>query len=104
MNNGKVDYNRLKVLIVDDLHEWGVNQIFEVPSGEEADVFMETAFDMVNLILCDWNMSGKSGLDILKKAKDLNPRVPTAGRLNILKTQRKSAFRRFHGGRVPVSC
>lgn len=83
----KPDYNRIKILIVDDqhdvliilrnmLHELGVNQIFEASSGEDADAFMDTAFEMVNLVLCDWNMADKSGLDVLKKAKDLNPLVP----------------------------
>lgn len=81
------DYNSVKVLIVDDqadvlmimrnmLQELGVNQIFEASNGGEADIFIETAMDMINLIICDWNMPEKDGFEVLKKVKKINPGVP----------------------------
>lgn len=83
----KIDYNSLKILIVDDqqdvlailrnmLQELGVNQVFEASGGEEAASFMDVAFEMVNLVLCDWNLPERSGIDLLEKAKALNPDVP----------------------------
>ncbi|MEM6781247.1 MAG: response regulator [Pseudomonadota bacterium] len=82
-----IDYNGLKVLIVDDqtdvlmilrnmLSELGVNQIFEASSGGEADMFLDTAADMINLIICDWNLPEKSGLDLFQKVREDMPNVP----------------------------
>ena len=81
------DYNSIKVLIAEDqqdvlmilrnmLQELGVNQIFEASNGEEADVFIETAIDMINLVIADWNMPIKDGLSVLEKVKTLNPGMP----------------------------
>lgn len=82
-----IDFNGLKVLIVEDqaearamlrnmLSELGVNQVFEAPDGSDAINFMEAAFDYVDVILCDWNMPELSGIDFLKKLRESDPDVP----------------------------
>lgn len=77
----------LKVLVVEDqsdarallrnmLSELGVTQIFEARDGNEALRFMDSAFDFVNLIICDWNMPKMSGVELLRQMRTVDPNVP----------------------------
>lgn len=77
----------LKVLVVDDqpevrtmvrevLSDAGVTQVFEAPDGKAAMQFIDADFDMVNLIICDWNMPGLSGVDFLKQVRSCFPELP----------------------------
>ncbi len=77
----------LKVLIVEDqsdaramlrnmLGELGVTQIFEAKDGGEALRFIDTAFDFVNLVICDWNMPKMSGVELLRQLRTVDPDVP----------------------------
>lgn len=91
------DFNSIKVLIVDDqpearallrnmLSEFGVTQIFEASNGNEADMFMDTAFEYVDMVICDWNMPGKTGLEVLKKMRArglLSPFLMVTGRADM---------------------
>ncbi len=87
-------FSRMKVLIVEDqadarailrlmLGELGITQIFEASDGKEAHDFMDAAFEMVDFIVCDWNMPNMSGLEFLKetRAKGINtPFLMVTGR------------------------
>lgn len=77
----------LKVLIVEDqsdarallrnvLGELGVTQIFEAKDGGEALRFMDSAFDFVNLVICDWNMPKMSGMEFLRQLRTVDANVP----------------------------
>jgi len=77
----------LKVLLVDDqsearamirnmLMEMGVTQIFEAPDGREALKFMDSAFDFINLIVCDWNMPSMTGVELLRQLRTVDPDMP----------------------------
>lgn len=77
----------LKVLVVEDqsdaramlrnmLMELGITQIFEASDGREALRFMDSAFDFVNLVICDWNMPGMTGLDFLRQLRTVDPATP----------------------------
>jgi CheY-like chemotaxis protein len=79
--------DNLKVLVVDDqaeirslirevLVDSGVTQIFEAPDGKAALQFVDTDFDMVNLIICDWNMPGLNGIDFLRQIRTVFPDLP----------------------------
>lgn len=68
-----------KILIVDDalsmrsmtkavLRDAGFAHIFDVAEGEEALKLMKRI--KVNLVVCDWNMPGMSGLDLFKAVKE----------------------------------
>lgn len=81
------DLNDLKVLIVEDqqdaramlrnmLMELGINQVFESSDGREALRFMDSAFDFVNLIICDWNMPGMTGVEFLRQLRSVDPETP----------------------------
>ncbi len=77
----------LKILIVEDqgearammrnmLTELGVTQVFEAPDGREAMNFIDSAFDFINLIICDWNMPGMSGVELLRQLRTVDPSLP----------------------------
>ena len=81
------DFSHLKILIVEDqkdarimlkamLTELGVTQVFEAPNGNEALLFMDAAFDFVNLIVCDWNMPKMSGIKFLRQIRSVDPGMP----------------------------
>lgn len=77
----------LKVLIVEDQQEvrsmlrntlmgLGINQVFESGDGREALSFIDSAFDFVNVIVCDWNMPKMSGVELLRQIRTVDPDVP----------------------------
>lgn len=76
-----------KVLVVEDqpearamvknmLAEMGVNQIFESADGKEAMSFLDMAPDLVNLVLCDWNMPGMTGVELLRQLRSVDTSMP----------------------------
>lgn len=91
------DLGDLKVLIVEDqiearsmirnmLMELGVHQVFDAPDGREALKFIDSAFDFVDLIICDWNMPEMSGVELLRQLRTVDPDIPflmVTGRLDM---------------------
>ncbi len=78
---------KTRVLIVEDqleartilrimLGELGITQIYEATDGQQASDFMDAAGDMVDMIVCDWNMPNMSGMDLLKEMRDKGFKVP----------------------------
>ena len=76
-----------KVLIVEDqvearamlknmLTERGVTQVFEASDGSEALKFIDSAFDFINVIICDWNMPKMSGVELLRQLRTVDPDIP----------------------------
>ncbi|MCD8526093.1 MAG: response regulator [Alphaproteobacteria bacterium] len=77
----------LKVLVVDDvaeirmtikalLSDLGISQVFEAGNGKEALQFIDTDFDMVDLIICDWNMPAMEGIDLLRQIRTVFTDTP----------------------------
>jgi two-component system, chemotaxis family, chemotaxis protein CheY len=78
---------KLRVLIVEDqmdmrsiirnmLTEMGMTQIFEATDGREALTFTDMAQDMIDVIICDWNLPKLAGIDVLKQLRSVNPDLP----------------------------
>jgi two-component system chemotaxis response regulator CheY len=66
------DSNTMRKVILRNLQAVGVPSAVEVADGNEAvETFIPGHFD---LVLTDWNMPGKSGLEVIKeiRAKDAN--------------------------------
>lgn len=77
----------LKILVVEDqaearsmikamLAQLGVNQVFEAIDGREALSFLDMAPDMIDLVMCDWNMPKMSGVELLRQLRTVDPRMP----------------------------
>jgi two-component system chemotaxis response regulator CheY len=82
-----VDIADLKVLIVEDqtearammrnmLMEMGVTQVFDSSDGREALEFLDSAFDFVDMVICDWNMPNMTGAELLRQLRTVDPDMP----------------------------
>lgn len=80
-------FSSLKVLIADDqsdaramlramLVDMGVTQIYEAKDGREAMSFVDIAPEMTDMIICDWNMPGMTGIDLLRQLRSVYPDTP----------------------------
>ena len=83
--------SELKVLLVDDsfetiniiramLNQLGILQVYTAKDGKQALDFIslsdEIGDEMVNVILCDWNMPRLSGADLLRQIRTVDPDIP----------------------------
>jgi CheY-like chemotaxis protein len=79
----------LRVLIVDDnievckmirqmLQDVGVHQNFIAKSGQDALKFLNATdtTDQIDIILCDWNMPGMTGVEFLRQVRSVHPDLP----------------------------
>jgi len=87
MAEQKTALKDLKVLIVEDqgearamirnmLGEFGITQMFEANDGKEALDFIDSAFDFIDMIVCDWNMPSMSGVELLRQLRSVDPDMP----------------------------
>ncbi len=83
----KAEIADMRVLLVEDqadtramiknmLGELGITQIFESANGSQALQFMDTAFDFIDVVICDWNMPGMSGVELLRQLRTVDPSFP----------------------------
>jgi len=83
----KTSLSDLKILLVEDeeearsmmremLSDLGVTQIFEAADGREALGFLDSAFDFIDLLICDWNMPNMNGVELLRQLRSFDPSVP----------------------------
>lgn len=77
----------LKVLIVEDIPQaarllqkvlagLGVHQTYHSTDGREAQKFLDAADDMVDLIICDWEMPHMTGIELLQQVRTVYPDMP----------------------------
>ncbi len=77
----------LKVLIVEDnpqaakllkkvLGGLGIHQAFCSADGREAQQFLDAADDLVDLIICDWEMPNMTGIELLQQVRTVYPEMP----------------------------
>lgn len=89
MSAPETNIEPLKVLLVEDEFEalnlvksmlisMGITQIYTAKNGLEAMQFLGEfdCDDLINVILCDWNMPRMSGLELLKQIRTVDPNVP----------------------------
>lgn len=79
--------DNLKILLVEDdlntrstiramLAEIGIHQVFEATNGHEADQFIEIEAADIDMVISDWNMPEKTGLDLLLNLRIAKPNMP----------------------------
>ena len=79
--------NKLSVLVVDDtapareltllfLTRLGVHQVHAAADGHEAQKFLQSSGERVDLIICDWHMPGMTGLELLQRVRAADPDMP----------------------------
>lgn len=79
--------DKLKVLIVEDqleartmlrtmLMSMGITQVFEAKDGRKALNFMDDAMDMIDLVICDWNMPEMDGVELLRQVRSVDTQTP----------------------------
>jgi two-component system chemotaxis response regulator CheY len=77
----------LRVLVVEDSHEalmviknmlqdFGINQVFTAKDGKQALEFLGEWDNLVDVILCDWNMPNITGLQLLQQLRTVDPDIP----------------------------
>ncbi len=82
-----VNFSQLRVLVVEDqgesrallrgmLAEMGVTQVFEAPDGRTGLQFMDSAFDFIDVIMCDWNMPQMNGIEFLRQVRSTGCSIP----------------------------
>ncbi len=87
MSGSQIKMSDLKVLLVEDqsearammrnmLAELGITQIFEASDGNEAFVFVDSAFEMIDFIVCDWNMPKMTGVELLRQVRTVDNSIP----------------------------
>lgn len=80
-------FDQFRVLIIDDrfearamlknmLSEIGVTQVFEAIDGREGLKFVDTAMDMVDMVISDWNMPNMDGVSLLKQIRSVDAGMP----------------------------
>ncbi len=68
------DSSTMRKIILRSLQAVGVPEAVEAGDGEEAiKLFAEKKFD---LVLTDWNMPGKTGLEVVREIRKTNQQVP----------------------------
>ena len=68
------DSSTMRKIIIRSLEAVGVKQTTEAADGSEAvSLFKPGSFD---LVLTDWNMPGKTGLEVVQEIRAQDPKVP----------------------------
>ena len=106
-----MEFKELRILVVEDnfeamnllkhmLASMGIAQVFTAKDGRDALDFLGMCDDLVDLVICDWNMPKLTGLELLQQLRTVDPDIPfmmvtgTSGHSNVLeaKTSGVSAY------------
>ncbi len=82
-----IQLQNLRVLIVEDnqpaaillkkvLAGLGIHQVFHSADGREAQQFLDAARNMVDVIICDWEMPNMTGIELLQQVRMYYPNIP----------------------------
>jgi two-component system, chemotaxis family, chemotaxis protein CheY len=74
------DFSKLKLLVIDDEREMrellqrmlgklGVGSVIEAASGAQGLRELDRAVEPVDLVICDWNMEGMTGLQVFEEMR-----------------------------------
>jgi two-component system, chemotaxis family, chemotaxis protein CheY len=66
----------MRLLIRRMLQRFKIDHIVEASGGDEALRYLEAARSPVDLVICDWNMPGMSGVELYGQVARLRPDLP----------------------------
>lgn len=70
------DNDKTRNLISTLLADMGIYQVSEAKDGREAQEFLDSAVDHVDLIICDWKMPRMSGIELLQQVRTVYRAMP----------------------------
>lgn len=70
------DDNNVRITIKSMLQEMGIIHIHAVSNGAEAISYIDGGSNNISLIVCDWNMPHKTGIELLKDVRMSHPDLP----------------------------
>jgi DNA-binding NtrC family response regulator len=85
--DGSTALDGVSVLVVDDdeamrtlvcrmLKRMKIGRILEAEGGEQALERLDTTPGSIDVVVCDWNMPGMSGMDLFKQVQSGRPSLP----------------------------
>ena len=70
------DQDDVRAMIKSMTMDIGLTQAFEATDGREALSFLDALDDYVDLIICDWNMPGMNGVELLRQVRSVYKDMP----------------------------
>lgn len=70
------DDSNVKMTIKYMLEEMDVKEVMDFESAMDALKYLDEHINRTDLILCDWNMPQKSGLELLREIRQVKPNMP----------------------------
>ncbi|MEQ1864011.1 MAG: response regulator [Micropepsaceae bacterium] len=79
--------SQLRLMIIDDqvaarsmlkkmLKDININQVYESATAQDGLKLLDNAPEMVDLVICDWNMPGMTGIELLRQVRSVGSEVP----------------------------
>ena len=77
----------LRILVVEDsfeamnlikgmLADLGIHEVYTAKDGVEALDFLGSCDDLIDVVLCDWNMPRMTGVEVLRQVRTVDPDMP----------------------------
>lgn len=73
------DQKEARAVICNMLSEMGVSELHEAGDGREALQKLDALYEQdkhLDLVLCDWNMPGVTGVELLRQIRTVSPNLP----------------------------
>ena len=83
----QIAVDELRVLVVEDsfeamnlvkgmLADLGIHEVYTAKNGMEALDFLGSCDDLIDVVVCDWNMPRMTGIELLRQLRTVDPDMP----------------------------